>query len=196
MPSLSFPVQQFATANKLPCSSLVAAWVLDRLGQIPKQPKKMDNWFALNRPLWKAINLWDLPVGTDSNIAQIQSQLGGTIQTVISAGQLNPPPTLRRRHWHIVQRWCGSNGHSFLVHVDGQDNIVVVDSSTTKGLTITEKENSQWYGKGCTLTVLTVPNITKKKVILILIPGILLFFLLRQKASQSEKAFDYRYWPT
>ena len=183
MPQLSIPVQQLATSQKLPCSSFVASWVLDRMGQVPKNPLNMDNWFVLNRPLWKAINLWDLPVGTDSNIAKIQAELGGSIQTVISAGQLNPPPNLRRRHWHIVQRWCGGNGHSFLVHVDNQDNIVVVDSSTTKGLTFTKKDSDKWYRTGCTLTVLTVPNTPKKKLALwaLMAPLSIILFLVRRR---------------
>lgn len=153
---ISEAVRTAGEATKLPCSSLVAVWVIDRMGERPANPGQWKEWSRLNLPLWNDINLTggSSDLGSWRNLVSIQNELGGTIQTSTDTGITNPPVTLSPDRWHVVQRWCGSSGHTYLIRlVNGVP--VVVDSSTTKGLTIAQKP--QWYRKGCTESVLTLP---------------------------------------
>ena len=170
---ISEQVKLVGEATKLPCSSLVAVWVLDQLGEVPIDVGDWKSWSRKDLGLWNDINLvgGSADLGSFRNLVSIQNRLGGTIQTSNDTGISEPAPTLTPGRWHVMQRWCGNRGHTYLVQlVNGVP--VVVDSSTVKGLTI--KQKPTWWQKGCTESVLTLPDpnpiqqattiLTKKKI--------------------------------
>ena len=149
MHNLSSSVQAFATINKLPCSSFVAAYALDQLGKVPTDPTDIDAWYSLDPELWKIVNLWggeDL-LGSADNIYYLKKKLGGKIYHV------DGPPLPLSNGVYIVQRWCGSQGHSFLLSVKG-NTTTIIDSNTSKGLTFRTVEGSDWFLPGCSHTLL------------------------------------------
>ena len=136
---ISENVKTYATNNRLACTSLVAAYVMDKMGYVPQDVTQTDSWYLQNPSLWADISLWGEPkkLGSFENIDAIKYAIGGTI--------IEPNEYLEDGDY-IVQRWCTNNGHSFLIFVrNGQK--FIVDSSTVKGLTITESPN--WIMPGC-----------------------------------------------
>jgi len=147
---ISDSVRQYATSNNLPCTSLVASFVFDRLGYTPKNITDTDSWYNLNPDLWADISLWGSAdqLGSFGNIDAIKKVLNGTI--VSSNDDLIDGQ-------YVVQRWCGNRGHVFLLFVDkGQKYII--DSSTVKGLTIKQVDN--WILDGCEHAIVRIQKKT------------------------------------
>ena len=148
----------------LPCSSLVAVWVLNQLGLVPPK-RSWPNWRAWRRKdtkLWGIVNLIKGPVFSDYNIAYIQSVLGGNYKRYTPATRKNPP-TLTEGRWHVVQRWCKKptgglpGGHLYLIYYGGGNKVRMIDSSVKKGYRDRVLPVSRWFGNGCNETVLTLP---------------------------------------
>ena len=169
--NISPQLATFATENNLPCSAFVAGFALDQMGLSPTDPTNVDSWYALDPPLWRAVNLWggEDQLGSNSNIHFLQSKLGGSIFEVDS----NPPSL--SNGVYIVQRWCGPLGHAYLLEVTNE-RIIVIDSDTTKGLTFTDKPN--WFKPGCRHTLLKLQK--KNHLLPKLGLAILIFYALIQ----------------
>ena len=140
----------FATENNRPCSSFVAAFARDRLGLSPSDPTDIDSWYSLDPPLWRAVNLWGgvEQLGSNSNIYFLKDKLGGSIF------QVDALPLPLSNGVYIVQRWCGANGHSYLLEVLPNNKVILIDSDTSNGLTFTEKTTTNWFQPGCQHTLL------------------------------------------
>jgi hypothetical protein len=148
----------------LPCSSLVAVWVLNQLGLRPPQSLWPDwrAWRRRDTKLWGVINLIKGPVFSDYNISYIQSVLGGTYKRYTPATRKNPPQLTEGR-WHISQRWCKKptgglpGGHIYLIYYGGGNKVRMIDSSVKKGYRDRVLPISRWFGNGCNETLLTLP---------------------------------------
>lgn len=152
------PVRTYALAGKRACSSLVAVWVLSKMGLVPRDPTNQDAWIALKKPLWLRINLAGPGnlIGSFDNLKAIKGALGGSIVIYPSAGKDGPAPVLSPGKWHVVQRWCGNAGHAYLVYYAGGDIVRVVDSNKSVGFRDRSRTLNDWYAYGCSEGVLTV----------------------------------------
>ena len=160
----------------LPCSSLVAIWVFNQLGLIPKKEEWSDMlaWAKKDIKLWRIINLNRDKEGNKPtvpepifNIPAIQERLGGSWKHYPKDKTLPKPgdgPTLTAGKWHISQRWCPPGksgglpgGHMYLVYWDGSDKVRYVDSSYSRWYRDLTLPKNSWWGGGCSETLLTLP---------------------------------------
>jgi hypothetical protein len=148
-------VSQIAASTKLPCSTFVAIWALAKQGKIPSNPLSLSAWRALDPTFYSAVNIED---HSDlwSNIPALQRALGGSYFSTGKVSSSNPAPALEAGKWHIVQRWCGSSGHAYLVYAEGNGSYRIIDSNTNRGLK--SATTNKWYTSGCEHAVLTLPS--------------------------------------
>lgn len=156
-------LEKLIQSQKLPCCSLVAAWVLTLLDEQPDldDAHKQAAW-ASDRALWARLNLWE-GYNRFENIDAAQELLGGSVE-FISMMPGKDAPKLTQNRWHIIQRWKESKGHNYLVYSKEFDvnlnNAIVVQSDEQKGFRVSEGTWSKSAGlEGYDVAVLHLPNL-------------------------------------
>ena len=158
--------EEVATTDGLPCSSLVAIWVMYQLGMQPVESKITDwgAWSNLDKVMWNAINMVGGSIGQTTNIHFIQSYLGGTVADYPRAGEEDSSgnvktPKLTKGRWHVIQRWDFNNdwGHTYLIYYDGGSTVRKVQSSRKHEYRDNNPGIDKWYQKGAQEMVLTLP---------------------------------------
>lgn len=165
------PLATLAAAERLPCCTYVALWLLERAGH--EVGSVVAGLRAGGRDWWDKANVLD-PAEPWSAIAAARELHGGTTAyRVVAPGR--GAPVLTEGRWHVVQRWRGlsgadtetldddqatgsSRGHAYLAYGLPGRQARIVQSSTSAGYRDTVGD---WTGTagldGYTVAVLTLP---------------------------------------
>ena len=133
--SIPDPVLTLSRGRQLPCSHLVAAWVLALLGREPDDPSTPGAWRAMDPDLWAAVNIEDHRHPWSGPLA-VSAETGAETLVGTSASY-EPLPALEPGGLYMVQRWRDADsltdGHAYMVEVrDG--GYWLHDSTVTRGL--------------------------------------------------------------
>ena len=166
-------VYTIAHSQNLPCCTLVAIWVLDIAHGV--KANHVSAYASYDHKWWERANVYDGEKPW-SAIDAAEEKLGGNYTYVPMVGSKSDAPPLTPGRWHIIQRWrrldmgdkssleddrfqSGATGHTYLAFAHDYTNVVIVQSSISKGY---RKNNGVWQGTagldGYSVSVLTLPE--------------------------------------
>jgi hypothetical protein len=129
-------VRELARAHDLPCCTFVACWLLQVTGRVPANAPASDwkPWYKLAPDWWAQANVWEADLPFSSLEAAIEACGGGTIEITHEVSDERPAPALTPKCWHVIQRWRGPSGHTYLAYCDEDgETVTIVQSSVAKG---------------------------------------------------------------
>ena len=135
------PVLGLAQKDNLPCCTFVACWLLQVSGRVPEAPDNWKSWYRLDPKWWERAKVWD-PHDLWSALPAAQDLIGGVLAKMKRVGPEQSAPPLTHGKWHVIQRWRGKSGHTYLAYAG--DTIQIVQSSESKGYRNTD--GGSWGG--------------------------------------------------